>query len=316
MLYSRVITRPEFDFSNISAITNFHKKKYSLYRMTMSELYMFITAKLEDLTQIEHYNSFVLINPHYLAYARILVILYFRLPFVGDLIITSITMTDNADVELKKKSKRLKKSQEFNLWDDDRAEKTQLLLKNKKSPNQAPQAEDKQRGQQELYKKLSSFSKEKIEMLNRIIADLSSSNEVDYSTSKEPIHVLCWRIYQSLLPPEDRCIITKKSLLWLVYIKEGESVLFVLLLKEWILYLSKYVFSDPTSKQVYQWSDINGYKEMEETFVSLFKRTKPSKLSDPMLTTSILLLSCNVELINIFIEHTFKHTNEIGRAHV
>lgn len=273
--------------------------------MTLSELYMFVTTKLEELTHIEHYNSFVLINPHYVAYARILVVLYFRLPFVGDLIRTSIALTDEP------KPKNIRKRNKYcdlDLFGDtDRLSKSQYLLKNTKKI--LSQGDDKQKGQQELYKKLSSFSKRKIDMLNEIISELASSKEIQHNTSQEPQEIECWRVFQNLLSPEDRCFITKRSLLWLVYVKEGESVLFVLLLKEWILYLKKHIFNDPYNIKTYQWKNIKGYLEMEDTFLSLFQRAKPTKLSDPMLTCSSLLLTCNVELINIYIIYTFKNTN-------
>lgn len=325
ILIVSLLTRPEFDVQRDKIDSPFHLEKYNLYCPVIEKLLFLIILKLESIINMEEFNSIVVLNPHYIAYAKVLSTVYFRLPFAGSLILESIRSENIEELrkniynfdkpksikktkQRKQNSKKLGKSDasdlsiKKNTVADKRAAYKNNIKRGREPANNPQKKSINNSDKIELH-----FSESKLDELRNILKNAKNTKEVDLDNDTFPF--ACWEYLYSI--SSSKTTIKDLSLKWLLRIKDGRSIIFVLFFQEWISHIKSSV-----SKYNIQidWKNFVGYNDMEVIFLSLLKEIEPHKLSDAMISCTCELLSCNIELIDFYIKYVFKNTNVFNRG--
>lgn len=281
---------------------------------------------------MEEFNSIVVINPHYIAYAKVLSTLYFRLPFAGNLMLSSIKSEDIAELRRnlhnfdkpktsranKKRIKQhsIKKMGKLDVNDFGFTTKNTVADKRAAYKNYIKKKREKTITTQErnviieTEKTESQFSASKIEELKTILRNARIIKDYDLD-NVNTFPFICWEYLYATAP--SKTTLSDLSLKWLLKIKDGKSIIFVLFFQEWISHIKTSILKYNKDAHI-EWKNILGYSDMELIFLTRLKEIDPHKLSDVMMSCTCELLSCNIDLIDFYIKYVYKNTNVFNRG--
>lgn len=239
-------------------------------------------------------------NRSYLIYAKSLAVLYFRLPYVGDLIDSSLKLDD----------KDIKEIAIYNF-----VRNFKYIIPTKKRNTECAHNNNNPlkidlitKDEEEFNRKKLSLSPNKVNKFNEILQnELNSKRSMTMNGwNKNTVPILLWRrIYTSI--SNRNYSINVKKLSWLTYFQDGGSFLYILFLHEWITYILNSL-SHIEDQNVFDIKSMQNYKDMELTFLYILRKTNPIKMTTEMLTCSCLLLRCNIELIDFYMKYALRNT--------
>eukprot|EP01128_Nolandella_sp_AFSM9_P007557 TRINITY_DN4179_c0_g1_i1.p1 TRINITY_DN4179_c0_g1~~TRINITY_DN4179_c0_g1_i1.p1 ORF type:complete len:697 (-),score=89.49 TRINITY_DN4179_c0_g1_i1:78-2168(-) len=106
-----------------------------------------------------------------------------------------------------------------------------------------------------------------------------------------------------------------------------DSVLFVLLFKEWLLHVDRTLHNPsfivlPGQDQIrvvlknpwIEWTAVEGFSDMQEAFLNVLRRCR--RVSKPIMDCSLALLRANPAMINYYIHHNYSRTSVFNIASV
>lgn len=277
-------------------LSSFQKIKFNSYRYALEEFFQLITSKLEKMIESEDSKSLLLKNRKYHIYAKSLVVLYFRLPYVGDLIDASVKLDDIENI----KNSIYNFEQNFKHTNIDR-DRSVIVNYDSQLNNNVEYIK--------IRKKIPlQMSSNKVKLFNQIIQKESNSKRslLINGWNKNSVPVFLWRTLYSSISNRNYSINIKK-ILWLLFFQDGESFMYILFLHEWVTYILNSL-SNLEVPMSFNFNNLQSYKNMELTFLYKLRKTNPINMSTEMMTCSCHLLNCNIDLIDFYMKYIFRNT--------